>query len=359
MNILAPVNDPREAEKILRAGADELYCGVLPSAWLREYSNAASANRREWKTANLKDFSGVRAIVAGARRMNRKVNFALNALYTRRQYPLVLEQAEEAERAGVDALIIADLGLLASLRKKKCRPALHMSTGGTVFNAETARFYEDLGVSRIILPRHLRVEEIAGIVRACPSLEFEVFVLNSGCKNIDGFCTFHHGLSEIRHSCLWNIPKKMNADRHILNALRNLPRVLTGKIRGGFPGVDSACLLDYAVSMVSAPEGMDAARRRAIAKNVSAWFGLISGIDPCGACRVAEFIAMGVYGVKVVGRNYSTGKKINDVRFLRTVISFAERNSVSPEAFRKYVLDAYRMHYAANCGGFCYYPDGM
>lgn len=358
MKILAPVNNPREVERIIQAGADEIYCGVLPHNWMGIYTNIASPNRREWRTANLTNFYELKEVVDIAHN-NIPVYLTLNALYTKKQYPLVFKQVEQSKKIGVDALIVADLGLLLSLKKIKMDLDIHISTGGTTFNSETAKFYAELGVSRIILPRDLNIQEMEQIIKCCPSLKFEVFILNSGCKNIDGFCTFQHGVNEILHGQLWNLPKRLNFDRHLLNVIRRLPRNLTQWLKADIFGIDSACLLNYKISLTSAPIGIDKRQKQALLKNISFGFNLLSGVDTCGTCRLAEFEKMGVYGVKIVGRNYSTLKKLNDVRFLKTVLSYLATNQSDTKEFYTFVRMTFKQIYKMDCSDLCYYPDGM
>jgi U32 family peptidase len=357
MNILAPVNSPQEVQKIIQAGADEIFCGVLPNNWKEKHTNMASPNRREWATANLKNYGELQEVVNIAHAINKPVFLTLNALYTQKQYPLVCEQIEEAKKTGIDALIVADLGLLITLKKLNTGLDIHISTGGTVFNSQTAKFYEDLGASRIVLPRHLQVKEIEQIVKDCPTLKFEVFILNSGCKNIDGFCTFQHGINEILHGKLWDFPKKLNFDRHLLNAIRRLPKGLSRNIKSGIFGIDSACLLNYQVDLYSSPINLNKKREREIINNVSSCFNMLSGVDTCGACRLAEFLKMGICAVKVVGRNYSTAKKVKDVIFLSKVLFYLEEKHPLEKELTIFVKKTFKQIYSINCGNLCYYPD--
>lgn len=359
MKILAPVNNPKEVKEIIRAGADEIYCGVLPSDWIQKYTNLASPNRREWQAANLASFSEFQEVVDIAHNKNATVYLTLNAIYTERQYPQVFEQVEQARKVGVDALIVADLGLLLTLKKERIDLDIHISTGGTTFNSKTAKFYEELGASRINLPRHLQLQEMDEIIKDCPSLKFDCFILNSGCKNIDGFCTFQHGVNEVLHPKMWNLPKKLNFDRHLLNAVRRLPTKLARRIKSGIFGIDSACLLNYEVSFIPNSNGMNKRRRQLILKNISCGFNLLSGVDTCGVCRLLEMKDIGVYGVKIVGRNYSTSKKISDIKFLRTVLSYMEDKSFERKEFYSYVKERFRQIYKLDCRDLCYYPDGM
>ncbi len=358
MKILAPVNRPDEIEAVVSAGADEVYCGLLPPAWKRDYSNVASMNRREWSAANIEDPEGLKRICGFCRRSGVPVFLAMNALYSQEQYPLVFETIDRARGLGISGVIVADMGLLVSLRERDMDIPVHISTGGTTFNSATARFYKQMGARRIVLPRHLRVDEISDIVRRCPDMEFEVFILNSGCKNIDGFCTFHHGVNEALHPGLWDLFKRQGFDRRILRLLQLISPALSAHVKGSLFGIDSACLLDYKVSLEKGG-GTDPALARRLARRISRSFNLITGADTCGVCRLAEFIEAGVYGVKIVGRNYPTSKKVADIVFLKTVAQRISRGAQTPDMFRAFVRDTYARVYKMPCRRLCYYPDGM
>ncbi len=355
MKILAPVNDPREVGALIEAGADELYCGFLPPGWSASYSVAASPNRREWGSANVSSREGFARIVAEAHARRVPVHVAVNALYTRSQYPAVFGQIAFFKECKVDALIVADLGLLAALKKEDHGFAVHVSTGGTTFNASSARFYQSLGATRIVLPRHLGVEEARALVQKCPGMEFEMFIMNSGCKNIDGFCTFQHGIQEMTKNRLWAVPKKLNLDILVLDSLRRLPEGLLRRVRSSLFGIDSACLIDYAVAFRESPGPVPFALRAVILRNIASAFRLYGGIDPCGACRLAEFEEMNLTGVKIVGRNYSLAKKLRDVRFikeaLRTLKGTPDKKSRSAA-----VRASFRRIYKTACRDICYYP---
>ena len=178
-------------------------------------------------------------------------------------------------------------------------------------------------------------------------------------------------IEEFVHPRVWNLPKRLNLDRHFLDMIRRLPRGLTQGIRCNIFGIDSACLLNYAVSFASCPTNSpshfnrynhkiinDRRKRQSVLKNISLGFVLLSGIDPCGICRLAELEQIGVYGVKIVGRNYSTKKKVKDIKFLKAVLTYMKENQVkSLEGFKSFVQDKFRQVYKMDCGNLCYYPN--
>ncbi|MCK4916618.1 MAG: U32 family peptidase [Candidatus Omnitrophica bacterium] len=353
IKVLAPINRPEEVEQIIKAGADELYCGVLPENWKQRYSNIASPNRREWTSANLSNFGQLREIVKTAHSYGVPVYFAVNAFFTEQQYPLIMSHITEAKAAGVDALIVADIGLMLNIKEANLDINIHISNCGTAFNSETVEFYRDLGASRIVLPRQLMIDEIDDIAFFAHDIELEVFILNSGCKNIDGFCTFHHGVNEVYHPFFWNLFKKLNFDRYFLKFLRKLPGSISSKIKANIVGVDSACLLNYKIFNIS--EGVGGKVSDLSDKVCREGFNLLSGADTCGACDLYRLNKIDVKSVKIVGRNYSTSKKVSDVEFVKkSLLLLVQDQLMSKDDYKMKVVQMYKEIYGMACNNYCY-----
>ena len=230
----------------------------------------------------------------------------------------------------MDAFFIADIALLLTFRERKIDTSVHISTGGTTFNSACARFYQSLGAERIILPRYLTIDEIKQMVEKVPGLLFEAFILNSKCYNVDGFCTFHHGLAEV-------------VDKGEAKRYRN------------------ACMIPYDIYL-SSPIYSDEELAR-IAPKISLerqhlWE--IAHIDarPCGACAIYDFQQMGIYSVKIVGRKNSTKKKLADITFIKSCIDFLNKQKPSRDEYVERTQKLYRETYGYPCRSYmCYYPS--
>jgi putative protease len=319
--ILSPIDTVKEVDKIIEAGADELYCGVLTPDWHNKYI-AGSMNRRPGGGANFTSLSELETCVDKAYNRGVPVFLTLNEhYYTEKQYQFLLEFIAELEDIGVSALIIADLALLLTLRKTHLDVKTIISTGGNTFNSQTAAFYKELGASRIILPRHLTIEELGNIVESVKDVEFEVFILNSRCPNIDGLCTFHHGLSDKSFPYLY------------LNA----------------------CRLPYEISVLT-NEGLKPGQISWDRLHI--WERVHVDDHPCGACALYEFSEMGITSVKIVGRGNPTERKIADVKYIRSLLNFLENENPSREIFRNVTQKLYGEIYKRPCRiHMCYYPE--
>ncbi|MCP4713653.1 MAG: hypothetical protein GY868_00935 [Deltaproteobacteria bacterium] len=341
LTILSPLSNPSEVEALARAGADDFYCGVMPADWRTDYSVAASLNRRQednpviCTTPHMKTFDELQQSVDIAHRLDKRVILTLNEhYYSQGQYPYLTKYIENALKTGIDAFIVGDIGMLLTIREMSRDVHLHISTAGTAFNAETVHFYRDLGAQRVILPRHLSLQEIETIAERTEGIELEAFILNSRCANIDGFCTFQHGLADF-------IPEKEQKRNY-----------------------ENACMVLY--NITADIKGCSEEEAEKILKEQVSWerqhFWSAVHIDdrPCGACALYEFEKAGLAGVKIVGRQNTLEKKTKDAQFIRRLIDYLRNSNPSQGPFRELARELYREQYDTPCLIFkCYYPSVM
>lgn len=87
-----------------------------------------------------------------------------------------------------DAFIMADPGLIMMVRERWPEVPIHLSVQANTTNAATVKFWQKVGVSRIILSRELSLDEVEAIRQACPDMELEVFVHGALCIAYSGRC---------------------------------------------------------------------------------------------------------------------------------------------------------------------------
>ena len=110
-----------------------------------------------------------------------------------------------------DALIMADPGLIMMVREKWPEVPVHLSVQANTVNYMGVKFWQKLGVSRIILSRELSIDEIAEIRQECPDIELEVFVHGALCIAYSGRCLlsgyFNHrdpNQGTCTNACRWD-----------------------------------------------------------------------------------------------------------------------------------------------------------
>ncbi len=110
-----------------------------------------------------------------------------------------------------DALIMSDPGLIMMVREKWPEMPVHLSVQANTVNYATVKFWQHLGLSRVILSRELSLDEIEEIRQQCPDMELEVFVHGALCIAYSGRCLlsgyFNHrdpNQGSCTNSCRWD-----------------------------------------------------------------------------------------------------------------------------------------------------------
>ena len=116
-----------------------------------------------------------------------RVYLTLNTLVTDRELPKVAEHITAAARAGVDALIVQDLGVAALSRQIAPQLALHASTQAAGHNAAAASVLAGLGFRRMVCARELCAKDVRALCAAAP-IEIEMFVHGALCVSQSGGC---------------------------------------------------------------------------------------------------------------------------------------------------------------------------
>lgn len=119
----------------------------------------------------------------------KKIHVTCNILPKNSELPQLPEFLEYAQDCGVDALIIADMGVLEAAKCYAPKVALHVSTQAGVTNYATANALYNMGASRVVMAREIPLDEIAEIRAKTPKeLEIECFVHGAMCVSFSGRC---------------------------------------------------------------------------------------------------------------------------------------------------------------------------
>jgi len=187
LELLAPARDVDIGIEAVNHGADAVYIGG-PSFGAR----AAASN----------EIAGIARLATHAHRFNARVFVTLNTILRDDELAPARQQIWQLYEAGVDALIIQDMGLL----ELDLPPIqLHASTQTDIRTPDKARFLQDVGLSQIVLARELDLKQIAAIRAATqPDTTLEFFVHGALCVAYSGQCYISHahtGRSANRGDC--------------------------------------------------------------------------------------------------------------------------------------------------------------
>lgn len=173
--LLAPAGGMEQLAYALYFGADAIYL-ACDKFGLRQRAQNFS----------LEELSGA---VKLAHEWNARVFVTCNAYAHDKDLEELPAYARALEEAGVDAVIVSDLGVLSIIKQYAPSVALHISTQASVSNAEAAKVLYGLGARRIVCAREMSLEEIAQLKRSIPEdMEVEVFVHGAMCMAISGRC---------------------------------------------------------------------------------------------------------------------------------------------------------------------------
>lgn len=174
--VLAPAGSPESFEAAVRAGADAVYFG------------AGDFNARR----NAKNFTeeDVRRCAAFARVRGVKTYLTLNTLTADRELSAALHTAQMAAFAGIDALIVQDLGLIKLLRTHLPFMPIHASTQMSVHSPEALAPLKEMGFERVVVAREMDKAALSAFCAEAKRLgiEVEVFVHGALCMCLSGQC---------------------------------------------------------------------------------------------------------------------------------------------------------------------------
>ena len=180
--LLAPAGDMERLTMALHYGADAVY---LAGTQFGMRAAAGNFNSQQLRTAvKLAHESGV------------KVHMTCNTLPRENELKALPAFLEDAQDAGIDAFIIADLGVMDAAAKYAPRVSRHVSTQLGVINSATANVLYNMGAERVVLARETPMADIFEIRANTPKeLEIEAFVHGAMCVSFSGRCLLSNYLT--------------------------------------------------------------------------------------------------------------------------------------------------------------------
>jgi putative protease len=330
MQVTAPISRVDEIEPLAAAGADELYCGVIPKEWVTRFKTGA-VNRRYF--GNLGSLDELRTAVDLAHARGVKLFMVLNAQHYGAAYQdAAVALADRFGALGGDAVIVADIALIVELRDSLPDLAVHVSSVAGCRNSAGARFYRDLGVRRVIIPRDVTLEEAGAMARAVTDIEIEAFILNDGCVFEEGTCHSIH------------LPPKQGGpiclDQRPFTYRDAMGRAVSDRIARKLAENDEQyrqwLWYRFGCGFSSTPDGHP--------------FG------PCGLCAIAPLQAAGIASVKIAGRERATASKLKSVEMVRAVLDRVHAGE-SRDVVARFAVGIRNSEARCHAGFMCYYPE--
>ena len=194
--LLAPAGSFEKAKTAFLYGADAVYAGT---------SSLSLRTRAEMGDNDLEK------TIEYAHSIGKKVYTAINIYAWDENYEEIVNQARMLEKLKVDAVIVADGGVVEIIKKEAPSIDIHISTQANIVSAHTANFWYKNGARRVILGRELNKEQIKEIINETPkNLETEIFIHGAICFGYSGRCFLSDflagrsaNLGDCAQSCRW------------------------------------------------------------------------------------------------------------------------------------------------------------
>jgi collagenase-like PrtC family protease len=299
--IISPIKSVEGAARVAAAGADELYVGVrLQGLKFMSYSGRKAS-------CCLNNYDELAEVCRVAHAHGATVNLTANLPFmTDMLTSLVKSYLKRSVEAGVDALIIADMGTLLLIRDMGLDLPVYASSYFVARNIESVHFLQKLGVTRLICSPDSTLDEIRDLVNRSP-IEVEAFVHGEGCSNVGGNCYLIHsgrpkGYAPYDNASASPIASQPGEDTSIVSISDRIP-----------------CLFDYEVRQISEKGGIGPVEHVPI----------MDSYTFCSMCYVHELVQMRVGGLKIVGRCASEAFQERTTRQYRRLVDMAKAEHIA------------------------------
>ena len=194
--LLAPAGSFEKAKVAFLYGADAIYAGT---------SELSLRTRAEMQNDDLEK------TIKYAHSIGKKVYTTINIYAWDTNYEEIKKQAKMLSELEVDAVIVADGGVVEAIKEVAPNIPIHISTQANIVSSHTANFWHKNGAERVILARELNKEQIKEIINNTPKeLETEIFVHGAICFGYSGRCFLSDflagrsaNLGDCAQSCRW------------------------------------------------------------------------------------------------------------------------------------------------------------
>ncbi len=175
--LVCPAGTPAALRTAVDAGADAVYCG---------FQNATNA--RNFPGLNF-TYDEMESSIAYAHERGTKVLLATNTFPPAGKFDLWKQAVDMGAKFGIDAFIVADIGVAHYVAQRHPDVRLHLSVQAAASSVEAINYYcREFGVARVVLPRILTVKEIKEIKNDIPC-EIETFIFGNHGLMVEGRCS--------------------------------------------------------------------------------------------------------------------------------------------------------------------------
>lgn len=344
MKIVAGLGCIDDYITLVKAGADEVFCGYVPYEWNEKYGNLFPLNRREvlYYNIQISSFEDMKILEKMVDVYKVPVSITFNYLYyLEEQYEMIADIIKNLIYIGFNDFIIGDIALILYLKEKNIKCAIHLSGECAEINSLSVDFFNTLDISRYIFHRKNTIKDMEACISSnkVKNLEYEAFILNERCHYTGAFCNSLH-CDEMIHLCkmpynLSKISKNASNFEEVDRRIKLYHKKLDYKSNEEFYA-ENKCYEENKYGSENEDEMEDS---------------YILGSTGCGLCSLKKLKKAGVTHLKVVGRGNSIENMERDVQNLKKAIAMLD-NIEDSKSYEKSVRDKL---FHGKCSGQCYY----
>lgn len=191
LELLMPAGNLKKLKTAFHFGADAVYIGG------KAFSLRAFADN--FTNEEIVDATNY------AHSLGKKVYVTVNIFARNADLENAKSYFEFLQSANVDAVLISDIGLVSLCKEVAPNLTVHLSTQANTTNLLAVKFWQSMGVKRVVLARELSLDEVLEIHNAVPDMELEAFVHGAMCMSYSGRCllsTYFANRSANRGACI-------------------------------------------------------------------------------------------------------------------------------------------------------------
>lgn len=191
LELLMPAGNLKKLKTAFHFGADAVYIGG------KAFSLRAFADN--FTNEEIVDATNY------AHSLGKKVYVTVNIFARNADLENAKSYFEFLQSANVDAVLISDIGLVSLCKEVAPNLTVHLSTQANTTNLLAVKFWQSMGVKRVVLARELSLDEVLEIHNAVPNMELEAFVHGAMCMSYSGRCllsTYFANRSANRGACI-------------------------------------------------------------------------------------------------------------------------------------------------------------
>lgn len=191
LELLMPAGNLKKLKTAFHFGADAVYIGGKTFS-LRAFAD----NFTNEEIAEATNY---------AHSLGKKVYVTVNIFARNADLENAKSYFEFLQSANVDAVLISDIGLVTLCKEVAPNLTIHLSTQANTTNLLAVKFWQSMGIKRVVLARELSLDEVLEIHNAVPDMELEAFVHGAMCMSYSGRCllsTYFANRSANRGACI-------------------------------------------------------------------------------------------------------------------------------------------------------------